>query len=864
VERDAALPPNHSIASTGGQAVMKPSSEQESEMDPQMRKPLLVGDDAEDMPIVLEGTSELQDTEAADADEKPSVGEADMTGPAWQGYLFAALPVLICFLGAGRETWSKGLAAVLLGIVVLIFRPRRKLPSFVTFCFAVALLAPLSAFLPADILLSQPEWRTRLVEDWGVKLSDTLSPQAGVSLEAWMFFALCVVSLYWSLARGFSQLQRLCMLHMLALGGATLCLLSLLEAWEWIRIPWWPRNRIEWGSGFGPFANRNHISSIAAITSVLCASCAFDAHRRKKLTWPWFITGFVVAAVAIFSNSSRAGLALLFVGFTIWLGTSAMGRGFFKKMTVTISVVLIISTLLVVSSGGLATRLSTAPIDGMASADGRLLIYGKTLDIILQSPWMGIGLGNFEGVFPQFQGESLLKYRTIHPESDYLWLISECGLLTFLPCAFIMGWFFTSVGPWFKRSKSKRRSSRDDRRLRNAAAIGVILAVLHGVVDVPSHGIGYWSWVVLMAGIALRPSEMKEPAKPGAMVVMKLAGFGAISAGVAWLMVAEGRPVMQGASSAEMLRLRANRSASAGALADALSSFDQAIHRNPMDYRLYHERAQVRLQMGHAPADVLEDFSRSRALQSNDPAACYQEGMIWLGVRPEFALIPWRQLLARSPQYYEGMLQHANTHPQLRRPLWLLANTLDLKLSYLKWVSTPEDFNQSLRSILTAQPDLGGMETAQRASLFRKWYELGNKEALIAALESNQQWREAGWQILAEHYAINSQFQRACALAGAYLPSTNRTGHINNPDVAALERAMLYNPTDPRRAIDLFQAQKNQGNIDDALRTLEKVVKMPGAPPYVRQEIAALYIAKEDYRRAWEYLREAMNEVRKP
>lgn len=847
---------------------MSPNLEPEPDQDLQMRKPLLVGDDDAPVEQPVMGGEETKPVdeertgrraEAADEGE-----EGAPAGPAWQGVLFAALPVLICLLGAGRETWSKGCAAALMGLVMLAFPPRRRLPPFVTFCFVAALVAPLSALLPSDIQFLLPEWRTRLVNDWGVELSTTVSPQAGIALEMWMYFALCVAMLFWSLARGFSTDQKRVMLFVLALGGAVVCLVSLAEVWKWIQIPWWPRNKLEWGEGFGPFANRNHISSLAAITAVLCAAGAYDVHRRKRLTWPWFVGGFVIAVIVVFSNSSRAGLALLFAGFTLWLGTSAMGRGFFKKMTVTISVVLIISTLLIVSSGGLSSRMSKQPIEESIESDGRLIVFANTLDMITQSPWLGVGLGNFEGVYPQFQEALRVKYRTLHPESDFLWVISEGGLLTFVPCALILVWLFRATGPWFKGSKSRRRSSRDDRRLRNAAAIGVILAVLHGLVDVPSHGLGYWAWVVILAGIALRPRELKDSAGWSTAGVVMLGGVAAIALGAGWLMVADGRPVMPGSSSAQMLRLRANRSAVSGALADALLSFNRAIELNPMDYRLYHERAQVRLRMGHPAAEVLEDFSRSRALQSNDPVATYQEGVIWLSVRPEFALIPWRLLLARSPDYYAGMLQYANSYPQLREPLWLLANTAELKLAYLNWVSTPEDFERCLQSILTAKADLGGIESAQRSNVFRKWYQLGNKEALIAALETNPQWRESGWQILAEHYAANSDFQKACALAGSYLPSLNRAARVSNPDVQALERAMLYNPADPRLGIDLFQAQKNQGDVDGAIRTLEKVLKIPGAPIYVKQEIAALYLKKEDYRRAWEYLRDAMAEVRKP
>lgn len=321
---------------------------------------------------------------------------------------------------------------------------------------------------------------------------------------------------------------------------------------------------------------------------------------------------------------------------------------------------------------------------------------------------------------------------------------------------------------------------------------------------------------------------------------------------------------MPGESSVVMLRGRANTIADSGASADSLALFDQAIRMNPLDYRLYHERACVRMRIGHSPIDILADFSRSRVLHPTDWKACFKEGQLWLDIRPEFAVIPWRIVLARRPDYYSWMLDSSKSHPELREPLWHLANTADLKVTYLDWVTDPEDFERCLRSILSNQSDLTVLEPTQRLKLFKKWYELGNKEALIAALETNRQWRDIGWRILAEHYARDSQFQRACTLAASHLPSMNRALPGTGADVAALERALLYNPMDPRRSIDLFQAQKAHGDVDGAIRTLEKILKVPGCPAYVRQEIAALYVMKEDYRRAWEFLRDAMNEVPLP
>ncbi len=289
---------------------------------------------------------------------------------------------------------------------------------------------------------------------------------------------------------------------------------------------------------------------------------------------------------------------------------------------------------------------------------------------------------------------------------------------------------------------------------------------------------------------------------------------------------------------------------------------DQAIEMAPMDFRYYYERACLRLRLGQPKEEALLDFSRSRALDRNYALTCYTEGVFWLDFDPQYAVVGWREFLIRYPEAapgrYQMMLNYSFQHPELREPLWTLATTSELKFEFLRSVHSRNEFDRCLKSLLTQQPDLRGLDPAHQVNLFSMWYQFGNQEALITALETNRKWRDEGWRILAEHYARNSDFQRACQTALPYLPSVIRTSPGTSTDIPALERALLYNPTDARRGIDLFQAQKTHGDVDGALRTLEKVAAFPNAPAYVRQEIATLYMMKQDFRRAWENLREAM------
>lgn len=801
------------------------------------------------------------ESEEDSKEDNDAGSDYELPGPVWQGWLFGLVPLLVIVFGAGREAWSKGFAAVLVALLLLVFPARRKLPAVATLCLLGALLAPLLSFLPSSWQVLQPEWRTSLENDWGITLSKTMTPQAWVTWEAWLFFATCMAWLGWCVTRGFSSAQRRGLLQMLTLGGVCICALSILERQHVLMFPWWPRHFMVWGEGFGPFANRNHTSSLAAILCLLSAAAAYDAHRRKSRMWAVYALGLLLPLACIFINTSKAGVVLLFVGFTTWFGTVAMRKGFFQKMTMAATLICVIATLIVMSEGGLSTRLKSGEF---TTTGARGTLFMETLSMATHAPWLGVGLGNFDTVFPLLTSMHEPRSRFLHPESDLLWLLAEGGLLTLVPAVLLILWIFNATGPWFGKKK-KGASSRLDRRLRNVAAIAFGLGALHGLGDVPNHSLGYALFLALLAGMAVRPRRLRHESGWAGRLAFRAAGLGILAAGYGWIGVALGHGTLPGTSSAQALRARANQRVDSGSLADAMPLMNEALRLRPLSFEMYYERARLRLLAGGSKEEALMDFSRSRALEPHYAAMCYLEGVTWTQFDPQYAVIAWREFLRRFPAaapgiygHFRQMLNYANQHPQLREPLWSLADSSDLKLDFLASVTTREEFDRCLQSLLSLPSKLDGLDPRQRETLFEMWGRIGDEKALIASLETNKKWRDDGWRQLATYYARNSDFRSACQTAAAYLPSLNRSTPGGAADIASLERALLYNPMDARVGIDLFQAQKNSGDIDGAIRTLEKVSRLAAPPTYVRQELAALNAAKGDYRRAWEHYQEAM------
>ena len=90
----------------------------------------------------------------------------------------------------------------------------------------------------------------------------------------------------------------------------------------------------------------------------------------------------------------------------------------------------------VVVAGGLVVLMvPSVPLLDRFAADGasglgfRLAVQADAWRMLAAHPVSGVGLGSFDGVFPFFRSLSASIWRTVHPESDWLWFACEAGVL---------------------------------------------------------------------------------------------------------------------------------------------------------------------------------------------------------------------------------------------------------------------------------------------------------------------------------------------------------------------------------------------------------------------------------------------------
>src|SRR6202035_5363151 len=107
----------------------------------------------------------------------------------------ALLPVLACFLGGATQKWEEGLVITVLALYLLMRPPRFSLGAVTNLVLLTLFILAAIAFLPARWFF-QPEWRATLVNDFGIQLPSTLTPQPWITLSYLVSFIAGLSWLY--------------------------------------------------------------------------------------------------------------------------------------------------------------------------------------------------------------------------------------------------------------------------------------------------------------------------------------------------------------------------------------------------------------------------------------------------------------------------------------------------------------------------------------------------------------------------------------------------------------------------------------------------------------------------------------------
>jgi O-antigen ligase len=624
----------------------------------------------------------------------------------------ALLPVLACFLGGATQKWEEGVIITLLALWLLVRPPRFSLGLLTNLILFTLLILAAVAFLPGRWFF-QPDWRAALVNDFEIQLPSTVTPQPWITLSYLVSFVAGLSWLYIVSTQDLELREVRFQLRLFTGGVALLAATCIALYVARTTLPFWQNEQ-----NFRPFPSRTQTGDLFGLTAIVILACAQDDLRKRRKRWIVWILALVLVGAAMLLNFSRSGIAILVAGSAFWLGALAFRQRSPWRLALGISLLLLLLllTALLLFSGQTFERFHLHDFGGASiSTDFRWQIFHDTFRLIRNSPWCGIGFGNFESIFAIFRDASLSGPRALHPESDWLWLWTELGWPAVVLTIFGIALLVSRVFPL-------RAGTNQGYRL--AALIAAVLFAIHGTVGVSGHQIGTAFAAVFLLGLSgYRPLALRESKR--ASILFRFVGLLLLAAGLSLVVAARSAKLLPGSvavSSAKQLSAVANRE---GNYSETIALTTRALRSAQLDWQLYLTRAIAEAELKET-TNAVDDFRRARLLEPIAHEVPLAEGNAWLPYRPMLAVTAWREALRRAgplrPAVYTSMLGDASLrNPEVSPILEAIGlSEHDLALPYLNRVSDAS-FNRALAQLLRNDPNLQSFIETEKLALFAFW-----------------------------------------------------------------------------------------------------------------------------------------------
>ena len=750
-------------------------------------------------------------------------------------------------LGGSTELWAQSVIALLAAVLILIFPPR-SLPGWIpSAILALFLVLALSAFLPAN-WGPIPEWRRHLVEDFHVPLGSFRTPQPWLTLQ-WcglLFFGLVWTSYLFTLE--LSNAEKSQVMRLLVAGVIFLAAIVVASYLSHLRIPGWNQE-----DNRGWFPNRNQSSNVLAVAGIVNYALAFKSLQRKQRSAVVWVAGLLIIGSALIICYSRAGILMFFAGIGIWHLASLFHPQRFKSVALGGTIILLMVSLFLLFGGTTLERFFEAKdsIDA-GIIDYRAAIQEDAFRVSMQAPFLGVGLGNFEPIFTAMRQTSADQNRTLHPESDWLWMAVELGWLAPL---------LVLSGLWWWAGECLPFESKQGESLRRAAMVAAAIFVMHGFVDVSGHRLGSAFVGLLMASLALAPRSrgtilfwIAPLFRLLALIIVLISLWWTGSVWADW-----GPPTT---ATIDRLQKKIDENAGAGRLASVSEASNAAIELSPLNWTYYFRRGSTEAFRNGGAKEADNDFQIGRFLEPNSIDLCVYEGEVWLGAdESQLCLEAWHEALNRSgPQevlIYTTLLGLSQNNPEVHHGLEDVTSTnVDYLITYLDF-ATPEEEKTLLNDLLDRDPNLQTLSSDQQRKLFSAWYDHGDQDDLASLLLTHAQLQMTGWKFLARHFADKKDFQLATMTALRYLPPPiiQAVPADEAPDVPSSH--FENHPDDVVEGIKLCQAQMQDNQVDEALSTISKLETLKDCPHSIFYLKAQLCAKKELWEQSWEALRQS-------
>lgn len=253
------------------------------------------------------------------------------------------------------------------------------------------------------------------------------------------------------------------------------------------------------GSFTGTFVNRNTAAAFFGTACLLWACHLRGLVRDGFFAWRGTLVGTVLRVTDRLDGRIMGSVlaTVLCLGWTAMTGSRA---GFLLTSALLLPVLAaptgrvprrpsLVATAVVAAVLGILVLMLGGGVEARISAGGlfdpyRLEVYRLCLRAIGEHPWLGIGLGNFETVFPTWRTPAMtMRGQWEFAHSTPLELAVEVGI----PLALATGLAWLAVGIRIARADPPLRRW----RVRRPALAVLVFGMAHSLVDFPLQVPGY-------------------------------------------------------------------------------------------------------------------------------------------------------------------------------------------------------------------------------------------------------------------------------------------------------------------------------------------------------------------------------------
>lgn len=786
--------------------------------------------------------------------------------PAWQrredlflvpagGWLLTGVALLSVFLAGGRPLWAQGFLALGIGLLWLIWTPRKLPAKPVVFMLALLALAPLAAYLPAG-WLAMPEWRKGLVQYPALLASGFVTPQPWLTFHVWLLWLCGVALAAWCSCQDWDHYHRAALARMYAGGLFAITLFAIFGYATSYQPSWWQST-----DGFGPFLNRNQWGAAMGFGGVVSIALIHQGVRQQNKSGAVFwMIALAVFTGAVICNGSRGGLVVLTAGGFAYWSFYAVIRKQYHYAAIGASFLLLAFALFAMGGGVLLERFVSLGnlMEGGASEDMRVQFYRMTMAMVAGSPFAGFGLGNFEYVFPFYLDfEPIFDRRPAHPESSWLWLASEGGwlILVVMTLAIVL---LLAQGYAARRLRAAT--------IRAAGLSCALVLAFNAFFEVSGHRIGTLFPVLVLASLAL-PLPQGGDFSPAVTRAARTLGAVLALTGLIWLLGGAGVPFLPAVQGVSALQSRAYKASEAGRAEDSIADLRRGASLRPIDWNIHWTLSGWLLRDRQIDA-AWQEFRAANALLPYMYWTIEKEAEKWMSIAPGRAAMALLDAMARAPQarrpqMYANLLAKSGSNPVLHSTLLkLFAEEPEFEFVRIQQ-SSPESAAKRLTRFIRNTDNLSLVPDHVVPAVMRFMLDRNQTEALDRVVTENTRLKRLGWEVLVDRAIREQRVKDALDIYFEYGPHPSLPAALSRSDLRSVERAAALAPMDISTGIAYYQGLAAARRDDDAFWQLRRIMESPLAPPYIWFLAAQAAHRRGEDADAWGYLRTFQEKTKK-